>query len=91
MTYSLINNKEEFEKAMPFTGEAAFNEFVNVYPRVYPCIMKFQDNSSNECGYSFHIEFIYDMSDFIYRDAKLYKKEQANFIVEKGILYRECS
>jgi len=74
---------------MPFNYQA-FDEHIDKYPSKYPCILEFHDYSSNEGGYSFHIEIIEDISGFVYRDGSLYKAESSDFIIQNGVLYKKC-
>ena len=88
--YTYLTSKEDFEKEIPFTDKEAYDEHVEKYPSVYPCILEFEDQCS-EFGFQFHIEIIEDMSNFIYQNGNLYKLDtKSSFIYENGSLYKKC-
>lgn len=88
-TYTYLKNEEDFENQMPFNYKA-FDEYIEKYPNIYPCILKFSDDSSNEAGYSFDIEIIEDISEFIFENGCLYKLDRSDFILRDGSLYKKC-
>jgi hypothetical protein len=91
MHYIYLKNKDDFIKAMPFSGKEAFECHVEKYPDFYPCILEFEDCSCNEGGHSFHIEIIEDMSDFIYQNDAFYKRDRDSvFICQNGNFYKKC-
>ena len=75
---------------MPFTGKAAYDEHVEEYPSKYPCVLEFEDYSSNDGGYAFHIKIIESMSGFVYENGNLYKLDTSDFICKNGFLYKKC-
>lgn len=96
MLYIYLENEEAFENDRPFKGsltstckETFINEFI-MPPTSYPCVIEFEDYSSAENGYSFHIKIVKDMSKFLYQDGSLYKIDDEDFIFKDGKMFRKC-
>ena len=89
--YTYLKNREDFENEMPFEYEE-FDEYVEKYPTVYPCVLEFEDYLGHINKTGFHINIIEDLSGFIYKDGFLYKLESdmSNFIYENNSLYKKC-
>lgn len=96
MLYIYLESEENFENDRPFKGsltstckETFINECI-MPPLSYPCVIEFEDYSSAENGYSFHIEIVKDMSQFLYQDGSLYKIDDKDFIFKDGKIFRKC-
>ena len=73
MIYTYLRNKEDLDHEIPFSNKDLFDKYVGKYPTKYPCILEFEDYSSDD-QYHYHFNIIHDMSNFIYQNGYLYKK-----------------
>lgn len=83
--YVYLKNQEDMDEFIP-----SYFPKSNKCPTKYPCILKFEDVSNPDNGYGCNLDFIYDMSNFLYSNGVLYKKESRKVVYFENEYYTEC-